>query len=223
MYEFTITLARNGTIIYKRNNKVIPTKSILAYLSYNIEIKKGFTVRDLFKIINRYKFLQLLDDYYPAYIEEFRKCPQSNCKARGVKAITVQRVCSTDFGETYTYIYISALRNKPDENGETHSSVSFMGLNKMLDLPIQFEPILICSFSKEDKEDFRYIFPTYYNLWDLVNGFINELSFYGVPSERDKKKIELMTLVEEVESGRAKLIPHNQVLKEARGKGCNLQ
>ncbi len=51
MYDFALTLARNGTITHKRRTKAIPTTSILAYLSYTVELEKGFTVRISYHIL----------------------------------------------------------------------------------------------------------------------------------------------------------------------------
>ena len=218
MHDFTIILSRNGSIIHKDRNEAISTKRILAYLSYTIELEKGFTVRDYFKIVNKYKLLQVLNNFYPAYIKEFRKCPKTNCKGRDVKAIAIQKVCSTDFGKTYTYIDVNALRKKPDEHGGTQYAIDFMRLDKMLDLPLTFEPILICSISKKGKDDFRHTFPTFYSLWDVVDGLINELSFYGIPFERDNMKKEIISRMEEVRKGTAKLIPYNVVLKNVKEK-----
>lgn len=225
---FILTLQRDGKIIHKERKKAVSTKGeILAYLGYIVELEKGFTIRDLFKVITKYKALQLIDNYFFAFLKEVKKCPKSGCKDKDMAAIAFQKICSTDFGENHTYIDIHAATKKPDKDGQTRYAVDFMPLSKMLDLPIIFDPILICSMAKNAKEEYRYEHPTDYTLWELVHGFIWELSFYGVPAERDEKKKEVMDRMEEVENGTAVLIPFEEIktkmkqLIAAKKKGKN--
>jgi hypothetical protein len=218
-----LILNRNGSITKKiwngkkRKNELKPMQEmdVLAYLMEPVELAKGFTVRDYFKVVQKYKMLQLLDHYFEPYLEELKKCPAKGCAAPDMKSIEVHKYVTVNFEkDAYVVLDVSGIAKKKDEHGNIHYGVDFMPLSKMLDLPITFGKMGIHSISMDKKKEFNYKYPTSYTLWDLIRGFIWEISFYGVPQERDAQKDELMKRVEEVENGTAKLIPYDEVKKK---------
>ena len=222
-----LILNRDGSITKKiwnsdlRQDELKPMEAIdvLAYLMETVELAEGFTVRDYFKIVEKHEMLHLLDHYFEPFLEEVRKCPAEGCTDSDHVAIEFRKYVSADFGDdahiSMDYSLICKTPDEhttPDENGYTHYGISFVPMSKLLDVPITFGKLGIHRISNKKAEEFSYEFITYYSLWDFIRGFIWEISFYGVPEERDAQKEELMDRVESIQNGTAQLLSLEEVM-----------
>lgn len=196
---------------------------ILTLLNNVIELEDGFTIRDWFKLLLNYPCLQLLDNFFPSFLAEYESCPKENCTDPDQKiiAISFQKFIElenyTNDGQSKeynceTYIGISGSTNDKDN---ISYGLSFWPLKNYLDTPIRFEKGLIYKESrtednqtKELPED-KDLININYSLFDLIQSFIYEISFYGTPDQRDCKGEELNKQVEEIKSGKAELTEWN--------------
>jgi len=128
---------------------------------------------------------------------------------------------SKDFSGHERLWFSPSLHGLDDKNPEEKYSVGFTPVNEIIDTPLKlndkFEAVNWIGSGKGNA------FSTLksWTLGDFLYGIFFELSFFGVPEERDAKMREIEKSYEEVKSGEAKLIPWEEVKKnlEDRIKG----
>ena len=54
---------------------------ILRFLSSQIDLEDGYTLRSFFQMLDQYRLLIDLNNFFPAYNEQYRKCPPEGCAA----------------------------------------------------------------------------------------------------------------------------------------------
>lgn len=165
---------------------------VLNFLKYPILLDNEYTLRSYFKMIEKYPDLQKLDLFYSSFLEEYNKCPKEGCKEEGIDEIHI----STDFElekeiEEYSMTYswhIFGINYVDDVN----YGLDFLPLSHLLDIPIK---IVDGYFSKINynniKTEEQFICKSELIMWDFIQSFIWELSFYGVPEKRNLESKEL--------------------------------
>ena len=216
--ENILLLKKYGFVHHKKSGREVD--DLLKYLGFTIELEEGFTLRDLFMMVGRYPDMDRIDPFMGSYLEEFYKCPESGCTTNdNMDVIRVQR-CSQytannkyeDKDEFYINYNVDGRSTDPDE---VDWALEFSPLNTLLDYPI-----ILCDHSLELEdhnisvlalpENIKY-YKTNYTLWELIHAIIWELSFCGTPDQRDGKKDELMKDLEDIESGKVKTIPWEEI------------
>ncbi len=209
--------------------EIPPGDKTLSLLSYNVELEDGYTLRDYFRMVTYHDNLQALDLYFPPYIEEYEKCPDSGCLEEDMPTLQLTKIIEVTKwdnkpgeesfeDEINDHVNINGSRTDPNE---PPWGISFVPLSKILDTPIVLKEAIYCvddhKRSPGDKKSYdEEIYKGNYSLWDFVHSIIYELSWYGTPKETEEKSEELNESVEKVRSGEAELIPFEEVFSDKK-------
>jgi len=171
----TITLRTDGCIT--ANGKLVESDPLM-FLGHKIELEEGYTLRSFFRLFEKYAILAKLNVFLPDCIEQYRTCPQSQCKSDDIDHLefnkTVEMIGFP--GEPRLEIY-NALRGVREK--ETCEVRSFR-LESLLDMPFQLGMLKHIIFG--DKVDV-FEFETVFSLFEFIDGIVWELSFQGTPKE----------------------------------------
>lgn len=206
---------KKGEYKYFKIKEKSPT--VLFYLNKVIELENGFTVRDWFKLVINYPALQKLDYFIDSYLEEYKICPQSGCinSENKINVIALQKIIKFEnYEDNHNYdscIFIDVFGQTKDE---IHYGIDFLHLKNYLDMPMKLLQGITYreSYKKEEKKDLKTernnyeIINVYYTLFDLISSFIDEISFHGIPKEKDEKMNELKEIIERIKRGEEKMV-----------------
>jgi hypothetical protein len=168
-----VTLNKSGELM--ENQKAV-TEDPLTFLSFRVALEEGFTLRSFFQMIEKYPVLAKLNAFFPTYLEQFRKCPKSNCVYNGFDFLefskTVEMIGYP--GEPRLEIYHSLQCGYGSETSELKSS----RLESLLDMPLRLGKLKHVIFG--DKMDV-FEFETVFSLFEFIDGVAWELGFHGTP------------------------------------------
>jgi len=215
-----IILKASGELV--KNGAELPIGhelDILRYLGETIELDAACTLRSYFKMLEKYKALQFIDPFIPSYLAEYLKCPKKCCIDSDMEYLSLE----------YSIIYDPKRKSKYDldeieisttfhgKSAKDGYAIEFSPLKKLLDYPLKLERGVFYKFDpklKIQESKFDY----YFKLWDLVHEIIWELSFMGIPKQRDKKSKEIMGRIKDIKEHPEKLIPAKEVFKKLKNK-----
>ena len=172
-------------------------------LDKTITLDPEFTLRDYFQMIVKYEWLQLLDGFFPGYIDEFQDIPKDQkCLADDMdylevykslhvhqifrKDITIEEISGT--GKTYDSELFTRFHGvKLQENDFPQGiAIEYSPLKDFLDMPLSLGPLHLCFGMQKDSIQLN----TDYSLFEFVKAIIWELSWCGTPEKRDQKAKE---------------------------------
>lgn len=166
-----VTLKSDGTII--RNGRAVEGDPLVC-LNCRAALEDGYTLRSLFRMFERYPVLQQLNDFFPSFMEQYRKSPESGAVYDGFDLLelgkTVEMIGFP--GKPRLEIYQSFYGVAGDETLEIRS----IPMESMLDMPVRLGKGRHIVFG--DRVDVM-AFDTVFNLFDFVDGILWELSFQG--------------------------------------------
>ncbi|MGD2272053.1 MAG: hypothetical protein PVI06_16750, partial [Desulfobacterales bacterium] len=127
-----VTLNKSGELV--ENQKSV-TEDPLAFLSFRVALAEGVTLRSFFRMIEKYPVLAKLNAFFPAYLEQFQKCPKSNCVLNGFDYLEFSKTVEMMGypGEPRLEIYHSLQCGSGSETSELKSS----RLESLLDMPLR--------------------------------------------------------------------------------------
>lgn len=223
-----IILNKNGTITtnywnpkhrqHIKTKFLTPGDAVLGLLQSNVTLEDGYTLRSLFKLLEKYPVLLWLEWSFINFIDEYKSCPPKGCVSDNLTHIVIAKYASIDCcGEEKELIVSTHVSGKIEGIEETYA-LDFSPLNTLLDLKLQFDT---AGFYKEEdlykkgraKKKVEY-YPHSYTLWDLCTSIMGELSFHGTPALRDSRMDDLKQRCEDIKNGTAELIPFEDVMKE---------
>lgn len=194
------------TFVNFQDKENIDDSYLLSLLQYDVQLEKGFTVRDWFKLVINYPIYKKLDLFIPSYLEEYYKCPLENCtdpdnnivRIDFEKVINFTKYKNLKLNHIDSYINITGRSEKENIN----YSLSFWGIENYLDTPMYLNKACICiEWDKEIKSERGVVG---YTLYEFLHSFIYEISFYGTPSQTEKESKKLKGVVKEVLQGKTK-------------------
>lgn len=176
----TVTLSVDGSIL--EEGRPAPGDP-LAYLSHGIALADGFSLRSLFRLLERVGEYRRLSPFGPALLEQGRACPESGCVCDAFDELNLSKTVEMiGFpGQPRLEIYISFHGRKAEETGE----LKFFPLERLLDMPISLGPLKHVVFG--DKMDV-FTFDTVYTLFEFIDGILWELSFHGTPDRCELRR-----------------------------------
>lgn len=192
--------------------------NILHYLQYPVALVEGFTLRDLFKTVILYPRLQLIDNYFFDYVDEYRASPDKGCGTDDeIFAINLTKEIELDEDSSYMNDSISV-----DGQGEKDTyAIDFSPLSELLDLPLNLNnaEVLTTSYSSTKKTKFaKAEYEADFTLWEVLHSVIWELSFHGIPKERDKNGQHILEIAKDCACGKVKTVPFEDVMKKLNEK-----
>lgn len=218
------------------------TDSILHVLNKTVEIEPGFTVKHLFDIVAKANenndltyvfencFIDEFVSYYKSIIADY-VAPEHKYDPSDIEYIHLYWHGELDACTQGSYL---CGVNRPDCGGtgwvlEEDSedgfykkgtriswAIDFSSVESLLHLPIVADEELVVvndmmDWQKEGRQEVLKCRKEY-TLRDVIEGFFWEISFHGAPESVAEKKAELMSRMDEIENGTAKLIPFEDVL-----------
>lgn len=226
MGEITLYPGRIVTRWYTEEETVWPG-SVLElgrYFFYTLEIDPGFTLGDLFDLLDRddAEFLEsvLGEDVVPL-LEEARVPPSGQEEVR-VEFLTVSSVHEDGLLRReflgwgpWDEPYDGAWERERDCPRWGPIGVSLTPVNRLLNVPLRYDRDVIFRAST-GAEDYRTRIGI--TLIEFLKAIFFELTFHGRPAERNDLREELRRRVEEIDRGEAELIPAEEVFKELRDR-----
>lgn len=159
--------------ILTRNARPVES-NVLGCLNRRVALADDVTLRSFFRMMERYPALRELNEFYPAYLEQYRKSPESGCTYHGFDQLelgkTVEMIGFP--GKPRLEIYHSFHGASGDECLEIRS----IALENLLDMPVRLGRLKHIVFG--DHVDVLE-FDTVFNLFDVIDGILWELSFQG--------------------------------------------
>lgn len=200
------------------------------FLHLGVEKVDGATVGDLVKILrsNVPLYSDLLDGSFLAAVLD-EKPP----KKEDIHKVVFRWACEHNErkGEKDFFLHVDVSGVGPYEGEEIEGygkkpgdiidnwALDFTPLNSMLDVPIGLDDNVEMQISKKEKGK-KYEFSKMelgkwqFRLHDILFGLVNEFTFHGDPEMRDGTIGMLKQRVEDIESGKEKTIPMEDVMKD---------
>jgi len=174
-----VTLKKDGAI--NLNGKTVRSDA-LEYLSFQIALEKGYTLRSFFKMLDKYTLFAKLNDFFPTYTKQYHSCAEQGCKTGLLDYL--------EFGKTVEMI------GAPDKRLEIYNAlfgihaseateIKSMQLDSLLDLPLKLGRLKHIVFG--DRVDI-FEFDTVYTLFELIDGIGWELSFHATPEHCELRR-----------------------------------
>lgn len=222
----------NKSGFYTRSKKeYIPIdRPISYYLHHFPKIEKDFTVEDLINLLNEYE--TDIDFLFQAYTRGFllqpffeeMNLPNKPEKESEISALEFSWDASIfnekEFGKPLysvtDYAHVSGIIKDEKEK----YSIGFSPLHQIKNATFKFNKKYKISYFKtgeiweEDRKPENTVFfkgIKEFTLQDFIGAFLNEISFYGYPENRDEQAIELDERIEVHKSGNEKTYSWEEV------------
>lgn len=169
----TIAIEPEGKLLDEKGK---PIDEPLRYLSFQVRLRDGVTLRSFFRMVSRHPILAQLNNFFPMHLEQYGKCPDAGCTGSGYDRLefgkTVEMIGYP--GEPKLEIYHSLKGVVGSETEEIRSSQ----LDGLLDLPLTLGKLKHIVFG-DTVDAFEY--DTVFNFFEFIDGIAWELSFHGRP------------------------------------------
>ena len=176
---YAISLKNDGTIYY---NQSAVDSDVLKYLSYQIGLEDGYTLRSFFEMIEKYELLGRLNSFLPTCIEQYLSCPEQGCESGTIDhlefAKTVEMI---GFPEKRLDIYNSMRGIHKSDSVEIRS----LQLNSLLDMSLKLGRLKHVVFG--DRVDI-FEFDTVFTLFEFIDAITWELSFHVIPEQCELRR-----------------------------------
>lgn len=171
----TVILKTDGQLVHGEN---IADSEPLMFLPFKAELEDGYTLRSYFRMIGRYSLLSKLSMFFPAYLKQYSKCPESGCTYDGMDYLELSKTVEMiGFpGDPRLEIFISF----HGISGRETCELKLYKLEHILDMPIKLGKLKHIIFG--DKVDI-FEFDTVFTLFEFIDGVAWELSFHSGPME----------------------------------------
>jgi hypothetical protein len=170
-----ITLKNDGD--FAENSKIVQNDP-LRFLSYQIHLEEGYTLRSFFRMFEKYALLARLSVFLPDCLERYTASPRHRCVSDAIDHLkfykTVEMIGFPGDPRLEIYNTLCGVRGK-----ETCEIKSFH-LDNLLDMPLKLGLLKHIVFG--DKVDI-FEFDTVFSLFEFIDGVAWELSFQGTPKE----------------------------------------
>jgi hypothetical protein len=174
-----VTLKSNGTIDHDRKSV---RSNILSFLSSQIKLEDGYTLRSFFKMLDQYGLLVDLNTFFPTYIEQYRNCPGQGCAAGATDHLEFSKTIEMiGFPEKRLEMYNSFSGVYGNEAFEIRS----MQLDQLLDIPLKLGRLKHVIFG--DPVDV-FEFDTVFTLFEFIEGIAWQLSFHVTPTQCELRR-----------------------------------
>jgi hypothetical protein len=165
-------------------------EQILLYLSSHVELDNGFSLRDYFKLLENYHFLQMLDDDIQDFLDEYKELPKIGCLGATIVNLNLSTVFSIDDKAEGNICYGFDFYCW---DGKDKQGIDLLPLSQILDAPLIIDNGEIEHYdssddvesNSNDNYNSESIKCRYINLFSFLKGIMEELAFYGSPKEKE--------------------------------------
>jgi hypothetical protein len=171
----TVTLMQEGTIAGEKGQAVADP---LACLGCQVVLGPGYSLRSFFRMLEKFRDLQRLNEFLPACVDRYRRSPASGCRWEAFEHLALSKTVEMiGFpGDPRLEIYISFHGVSGGQPGE----LKFVPFEHLIDMPVVLGRLKHVVFG--DRVDV-FEFDTVYILFELIDGIGWELGFQGTPLE----------------------------------------
>jgi hypothetical protein len=174
-----VTLKSHGAIDH-RGKRV--RSEILSFLSSQIILDEGYTLRSFFQMLDQYRLLVDLNTFFPTCIGQYRNCPPQGCNAGAPDYLEFSKTVEMiGFPEKRLEIYNSFTGVHKNEAFEIRS----LQLESLLDLPVKLGRLKHVIFG--DPVDI-FEFDTVFTLFEFIDGIAWQLSFHVIPAQCELRR-----------------------------------
>jgi hypothetical protein len=176
-----------NAVTLKRNGSIDPDEAgggtgVLRFLSSQIDLEEGYTLRSFFQMLDRYKLLVELNNFFSSYIEQYRNCPPEGCAAEAPDYLEFRKTVEMiGFPEKRLEIYNSFSGVYQKEEFEIRA----LQLDNLLDLPVKLGRLKHVVFG--DLVDI-FEFETVFTLFEFIDGIAWALSFHVIPAQCELRR-----------------------------------
>jgi hypothetical protein len=174
-----ITLKADGPILADNKIAVDP----LMFLSFQVDLDENYTLRSYFLLLHKYPLLTKLNVFFPACLQEYRRCPANGCAFDDKACLELSKAIEMIGypGDPRLEIYSSLKCNC----GSEIMPIRDFKLTHVLDLPLRLGNLKHIIFG--DHVD-ALEFDTVFNLFEFIDSIIWELSFHGTLMECELRR-----------------------------------
>jgi len=175
-----VTLASDGSIVH--NGKTVETGP-LVFLSYQVDLEDGYTLRSYFRMLEKYPLLIESNAFYPTFLEKYKEAAESGCAYPGFDCLELgKNVEMIGFpGKPRLEVYTTFVGRQGDEGTEIKS----IQIESLLDVPLRLGNLKHVVFG--DKVDI-FEFETVFSFFEFLDGIAWELSFHGTPKHCELRR-----------------------------------
>lgn len=218
--------------------------NILFLLSDSCEIDDGVTLRDIFAIVERYPTLvSFIKGYSKCFhIDDFHKAVKEDLHAtHETFDFEEDNNYVIDYLEVYKFWHVTNYKGKNSFSineefhgighyikdteyrkigDKEHISVSYSPMNEIAHYEVKINPKVTIFEPFDSKKlasaEERTLIEgeTYFTLLEFLNAIYYDISFVGGPDERKAFLEELQERVDDIKSGKAELIPMDEVFED---------
>ena len=158
------------------------TSNVLNILSFRIALEEGYSLRSFFQMLDQYKLLVDLNNFFPTYTEQYRNCPSEGCTAEAPDYLEFSKIVEMiGFPEKRLEIYNTFSGIHQNEGFQIRS----LQLESLLDLPVKLGRLKHVIFG--DPVDI-FEFDTVFTLFEFIDGIAWELSFHVTPAQCELRR-----------------------------------
>lgn len=170
-----IYLKESGLLVYK--GETVEANPLM-FLGYRLVLEDTCTVRNVFRMLEKYPLLAQLNPFLPVFIDQYRLAPKKNCIYADIDAIKlVKTIEMIGFpGEPKIEIYLSL----QGVSGNKTCDIRSVWLENLLDMSIRLGKLNHMVFG--DRID-TFQFDTVFTLFEFIDGIAWQLSFHNMPAE----------------------------------------
>jgi len=169
-----VTLKINGAIDHNGSSV---KSDILSYLSSQIKLEAGYTLRSFFQMLDRYRLLVDLNTFFPECRQQYHLCPPEGCATVNADYLEFTKTVEMiGFPEKRLEIYNSFSGVHANGAFEIRS----LQLESLLDLPVKLGRLKHVIFG--DPVDI-FEFDTVFTLFEFIDGIAWQLSFHVIPTQ----------------------------------------
>jgi len=150
----------------------------LRVLGFQVELAENFTLRSYFRLIENYKELSKLSEFFPVCFERYHASPKEGCVFPGMEYLELSRTIEMiGFpGQPRVEIYNSF----HGVQGGERCSLEPIQWENVLDVPVRLGKLKHMVLGDEvDTLECE----TVCSLFEFIDGIVWELSFHGNPSQ----------------------------------------
>jgi len=204
--------------------------TVLTHLRDAVEIAEGVTLRDLFRIVSKYKLLKLFVSQYSwcRQLEEFHAQAEEPMREEETDKLEHLEIywhasthkykgeSSIDMEAGFHGIGVSKEIENNGPDGKCHFSVSYSPMYELADLPLKLNTNIKIWGPWEGKPPQKVLFEgkKYFSLLEVLDAIYWDISFMGGPAENKEFIEDMNSRVDDIKSGITKGIPAEEVFKE---------
>ena len=170
-----ITLKNDGSFV--ENNKAVESDPLM-FLSYQVDLGEGYTLRSFFQMFEKYALFAKLNSFLPDCLQQYMASPKRDCTSPEIDYLefhkTVEMIGFPGEPRLEIFNTLCGVR------GKDICELKSFHMQSLLDMPLKLGMLKHIVFG--DKVDV-FEFDTVFSLFEFIDGIVWELSFHGTPKE----------------------------------------